>query len=340
MRNLGFIILSALLCVSGTAVAQELKWSDFTVSDNLDSPTRLIFDWDAKRTSITKDNIRYKYISVHSKLISAQARPEYKTPEELSHCQTLADFSEAWARALQDSLISVTGNSGKVAALFKDRYLKGLQEGDSTGDYHFPPLTETPFDITTINIKEDNNGVILGLGVAAAMPLGDYGKLATPIAGVILNLGIALKQNPLELNVVVGKGNVKELYMHVSGPRRGKQLPYLNFSVNYYQPVIKTGKARTLVFGGAGYSMTKFTRFEKRFLNVPVNGLSLSAGIAYEHKLGLTTYNLAGNHHESQNKYLRFRLYSDNILTKTAWMPTVNISASLITLGRNLYRGD
>lgn len=334
------ILLPALLFVCGIAGAQDLKWSDFTVSDTLRYPSKMIFDWNAERTSVIKDNIRYRYISVKSDMISALVRPECRTPEELSHCQTLAEYSKAWALALQDSLISSTRNSNKVAALFKDRYLRGLKDGDSTGYYNSPPQPFTPFDITSIDFKESDNGVILGLGLDAILPLGDYGKLASPIAGVILDLGIVLKQNPLELNMVVGTGTVKDHYLHVSGPRRKKQLPYLNLSVNCYHPLLNAGKYRLLASGGAGYSMTQFTRYEKDFVKVNVSGLSLSAGMAVEHKLGMTSYNLAGNHSEKQDNYLRFRLYTDQILTKTAWMPTVNFSVSFITLGRDLHRKD
>ena len=259
MKLLNYILLSALLCVCGVAGAQELKWSDFTVSDTISLPTKLLFDWDAKRTSVTKNGIKYKYLDVRSKMISAEVRPECRTPEELSRCQTLADYSKAWALALQDSLLSVTKNSTKVATLFKERYFRGLKEGEKTGIYQFPLQPDTPFDITSINFREARTGVVLGVGVTAAMPLEDFGELVTPIKG--LNLSI----------------------------------------------------------GGVG-------------------GLSLSGGIAYEHKLGKTTYNLEGNHSEMQNNYLRFRIYTDQIQTKTAWMPTVNASVSFMVLGRNLYR--
>ena len=97
------------------------------------------------------------------------------------------------------------------------------------------------------------------------------------------------------------------------------------------------GKSRLLVCGGLGYTMTKFSRLETEYVDTNVNGLDLSAGIAYDLHRG-TTYNLEGNHTNLQNKYLRFRLYTDQILTKTAWMPTVNLSGSLISSGRSLNR--
>lgn len=341
MKLLNCIILPALLCVCGVAGAQELKWSDFTVSDTIGRPTKMLFDWDAKRTSVTKNDTKYKYLDIQSRMISAQVRPGCQTSEELSHCQTLADYSKAWALALQDSLLSVTKNSNQVAALFKERYLSGLKEGEKTGIYQFPLQPDTPFDITSINFKEAKNGAVLGVGVTAAMPLGDFGKLVAPIAGLNLSIGEVLNKSAIDLDVFVGTGNVKDLYLDVYGPRRKKQILYLNLSANYYQPLLRNGKDRLLACAGAGYSMTQFSRYYKNyFLKVPVGGLSLSAGMAYDHKLGVTTYNLEGNHSEMQNNYLRFRLYTDQILTKTAWMPTVNASVSFIILGRNLSRGD
>ena len=339
MKLLNYIILPAFLCVCGVAGAQDLKWTDFTVVDTIGRPTKMLFDWDAKRTSVTKNDIKYKYLDVQSKMISAQVRPECRTSEELSHCQTLSDFSKAWALALQDSLLSVTKNSTQVATLFKERYFRGLKEGETTGKYQFPLQPDSPFDITSINFKEARTGVVLGVGVTAAMPLEEFGELVTPIGGLNLSIGGVLDRSQVEFNVFAGTGNVKDLYLDVYGPRRKKQLPYLNLSINYYLRLLGTGKDRLLVCGGAGYSMTQFSRYYKNaFLKVPVGGLSLSGGIAYEHKLGKTTYNLEGNHSDMQNNYLRFRIYTDQIQTKTAWMPTVNASVSFIILGRNLYR--
>ena len=122
-----YIMLSALLFVCGTAGAQDLKWSDFTVTDTLSSPSALLFRWDAKKTTVTKDKIKYRYTSIQSNLVSAMIRPECQTTEELLHCQTLADFSRAWALALQDTLISVTNKADKVVSDYKARsYFKKI----------------------------------------------------------------------------------------------------------------------------------------------------------------------------------------------------------------------
>lgn len=337
MNKYIYPILSALLFFGGIANAQELSWSDFAESDTLSQSALMIFNWDAKRAVVKNDGVKYRYISVNSNLVSAQVRPECKNPVELERCQLLADYSKAWAEALQDTLLFVKKDANKVVDTFRKRYLDGLKEGNSTGIYPFPSRQETPFDITKIDYKPARNGVEFGLGATCVLPLGGFGELVSPIPAVNVSIGRIFNQTPIVFNALVGRGIVKDKYLHVSGPRREKPLPYLNLSVNCYQPVIDNGKSRLLVCGGLGFTTTKFSRLETQFIDTYVGGLDLSAGIAYDLHRG-TTYNLEGNHTNLQNRYLRFRLYTDQILTKTAWMPTVNLSVSIISSGRSLNR--
>ena len=182
-------ILSALLFFSGIANAQELTWSDFSESDTLSRSASMIFSWDANRAVVEKDGVKYRYISVTSNLVSAQVKPECKTPVELEHCQMLADYSKAWAEALQDTLLFVKKDAKDVVDLFKNRYMDGLKEGDATGVYPFPPKQETPFDITKIDYKIAKNGVEFGVGVTGILPLSGFGELVSPIPAVNVSIG-------------------------------------------------------------------------------------------------------------------------------------------------------
>lgn len=310
------IILSALFCL---AAQLGLAQTD-----------SLVYIWSAERKIVEKDGIKYRYIEVQTNKVSDEIVGDL-------------GFAESWARACQDSILLSRDKVTVVADRFFKRYLQALKDAANTGVYDYPVKDYKNFDVTAIQYDILNKGFEFGVGGGAILPMGEMSKLVTPMLGISGEAGILLKKGVVTADLMVGFGAEKDRYVYVHGRDRQSLVPYVSIAANYKYPVKEFGKDRLLLTAGAGHghsvvnvSMHLGNKDLTR-TNVSAGGMMYTLGVAYDHKISESINFLRGKH-KKQDSYIRYRLYTDQIidLKEKVATPMVLFSVSFVNVDQRI----
>ena len=149
--------------------------------------------------------------------------------------------------------------------------------------------------------------------------MGEMANLVTPMAGVSSEFGKLLKKGVLTADLTVGFGKEKDRYVYVYGRDRQALVPYVSIAATYKYPVLEIGKNRLLLTAGVGHAhaVVHFSGYmgqkDIERANFYAGGLTCTAGVAYDHKL-FESINFIKGKHSKQDSYLRFRVYTDQII--------------------------
>ncbi len=310
------IIVSALFClIAQLGMAQNAGPS---------------YIWSAERKIVEKDGIKYRYIEVHTNKVNEES-------------QGNLEFAESWARACQDSILLSKDKVTEVSNRFYRRYLQALKDAEATGVYDYPVKNYKNFDVTAIKYDLLNKGFEFGVGAGGIIPMGEMANLVTPMVGFSGDVGLLLKKGALTADLTVGLGKDKNNYVYVLGRDRQTLVPYVSIAATYKYPVVEFGKNRLLLTAGAGngHAVVNFAGYtgQKNIIraNVYAGGLMYTAGVAYDHKLSESVNFMRGKH-KKQDSYLRFRVYTDQIidLKEKVATPMVLFSVGFVNEDRRI----
>lgn len=286
--------------------------------------------WSAERKVVEKDGIKYRYIEVQTNKVNEESEGNL-------------EFAESWARACQDSIFLSKDKVTEVSNRFYKRYLEALKEAEASGVYDYPVKDYKVFDITSIKYDVQPGGFEFGVGAAGILPLGEMSNIVTPLAAFSGEVGLLLGKGALSADVLLGIGRQKGDYLYVRGKDWGTSVPYVSVAGTYKYPVMDLGRDRILLTAGAGYgaAVANVSDYvgERNIIesNNFVGGLLYSVGVAYDHKRSESVSFMRGKH-KKQDSYLRFRIYTDQLLDleEKVATPMVMFSVSFVSENRRI----